>query len=83
VLDGVRTAPARIENVRRSPAGTSFTIVLREGRNRQVRRMVEGVGHHVKYLRRDRVAPVTLGGLRPGQCRYLTSLQMKMLRRAK
>ncbi|NLG38076.1 MAG: rRNA pseudouridine synthase [Clostridiales bacterium] len=80
VLDGRKTAPARILNVRRTPSATYFSIVIHEGRNRQIRRMVEGIGHHIRYLRRDQVGPVTLAGLAAGQWRNLTSLEIKKLK---
>jgi 23S rRNA pseudouridine2605 synthase len=80
VLDGRKTAPARILNVQRTPSATHFSIIIHEGRNRQIRRMVEGIGHHVRYLRRDQMGPVTLAGLAKGQWRELTSLEIKKLR---
>lgn len=83
ILDEKKTAPAEIFNVRRTPESTSFFIVIHEGRNRQIRRMVEGVGHSVRYLRRDQVGPVTLAGLECGQWRNLTDLEIKKLRISK
>jgi 16S rRNA U516 pseudouridylate synthase RsuA-like enzyme len=57
-------------------------IELHEGRNRQVRRMFEAVGHAVLELRRVRVGPLTLGGLAPGASRLLTARELAKLRRA-
>jgi 23S rRNA pseudouridine2605 synthase/23S rRNA pseudouridine2604 synthase len=68
-LDGRRTKPAKV----RRQNERIFRIVLREGRNRQIRRMLEELGHEVKSLKRVRLASLRLGNLRPGQYRRLTA----------
>jgi 23S rRNA pseudouridine2605 synthase len=55
---------------------------LREGRNRQVRRMLLRVGHPVKRLRRVRLGPLELKGLAVGEWRELTPRELNALRRA-
>lgn len=55
-------------------------IVLREGRNRQVRRMVEAVGNRVVALRRVQFGPLSLGGLREGSARRLSDAEVAQLR---
>jgi 23S rRNA pseudouridine2605 synthase len=85
VLDGHRTAPAKItvlfgETERGSDAVLLMT--LREGRNRQVRRMCEAVGHPVKRLTRIRIGPLTDKGLRVGQVRELTPAEVRALKKA-
>lgn len=55
-------------------------IVLREGRNRQVRRMVEAVGNKVVALRRVRFGPLELGGLKQGSARRLSDDEVAQLR---
>jgi pseudouridine synthase len=77
-LEDGPTAPAR---VRRLGPG-SFELVLHEGRNRQVRRMVEAVGHRVRALHRSTYAGLTLDGLGPGEWRELTRDEVAGLRRA-
>lgn len=62
------TRRARVERL--SDAG--FRIVLKEGRNRQIRRMAQLIGHKVKALKRIRFAGISLGGLPPGKWRFLT-----------
>lgn len=69
--DGI-TAPAKVEQVRPTKTGhTSFLITIREGRNRQVRRMIEAVGHKTLLLKREKVGALSLGSLKPGEWRYL------------
>lgn len=80
--DGV-TAPAQAELVRPLPDGRSeVRIVLREGRNRQVRRMLEAVGHPVHDLRRTALGPLRLGRLKEGAWRRLRPFELDQLRRA-
>lgn len=74
--DGM-TAPARVEHIRPTrTGGTSFLITIREGRNRQVRRMLEAVGHNTLLLKRERVGELTLGDLAPGEWRYANAREM-------
>lgn len=72
---GKKTRPAKI--TRLSP--TSFRIVLKEGRNRQIRRMVAKVGNRVLRLRRTRIANIRLGRLAEGTWRHLTKEEKKRL----
>ena len=76
-LDDGPTATARVR-----PLGPSrLELVLHEGRNRQVRRMLEAVGHPVVKLRRTRYAGLGPGRLRPGHWRDLTPSEVTRLRR--
>ncbi|MGI5839996.1 MAG: pseudouridine synthase [bacterium] len=80
LADGV-TAPAFV-NLEKSDGRTAdLSIVIHEGKNRQVRRMCEAVGHPVLRLQRTRLAFLTLEGLAPGQYRCLTAEEMSRLRR--
>ena len=74
-LMGTRTRPARVTRI----SGRRFRIVLQEGKNRQIRRMVRKVGNEVKRLQRIRFAGINLGSLSPGRWRYLTSGEKKRL----
>jgi 23S rRNA pseudouridine2605 synthase len=76
------TAPATVEILRRLPRRTQLRLVLHEGRKRQVRRMLEVVGHPVIQLRRVRIGPMTLKGLTAGECRELTEDELADLRRS-
>ena len=76
-LDDGRTAPARVRALR----GGLVEITIREGRKRQVRRMLEAVGHRVTRLERVAFGPLGLRGLEPGQSRRLTRAEVERLRR--
>jgi 23S rRNA pseudouridine2605 synthase len=77
-LEDGRTAPAR---VRRLEPGL-VEITIKEGRKRQVRRMLEAVGHRVIELERVRFGPLALGQLRAGRSRRLPEDEVERLRRA-
>lgn len=68
--------------VLRAAANTWLEVVLLEGRNRQLRRMFEAIGHPVMRLRRIAVGPVQLGDLKPGRWRHLTAEELAELREA-
>ena len=74
-LEDGRTAPARTRRL----ADGRVEIVLREGRNRQVRRMLEAVGHRVTALERVRFGDLRLGNLERGASRRLTSREIERL----
>jgi pseudouridine synthase len=76
------TVPARVWIERAAGENTWMGVELHEGRNRQVRRMFEAVGHPVLRLRRMRVGPLTLGGLAPRAARLLTTAEVATLRQA-
>jgi len=69
--DGV-TLPAKVGRLRDSGNHTVFEIVIVEGRNRQIRRMVEAVGAKVSKLVRTGIGPLRLGSLQLGQWRHLS-----------
>jgi 23S rRNA pseudouridine2605 synthase len=75
-LDGSPTAPARVRRVR----GSLIEVTIHEGRNRQVRRMCEAVGHPVLELQRIAFGPLRLGGLEPGAFRRLGAREVERLR---
>lgn len=74
----VRTAPAKISLVRDAP-NPWYEITLTEGRNRQIRRMFEEVGHHVEKIKRVRLGPLELD-VHPGEFRHLTPREVAQLR---
>lgn len=82
VIDGKMTAPAVINIVSASPTRTVMEMTIREGRNRQIRKMCEAVGLNVKRLKRIAIGPLKLGMIQPGQWRELTKAEVAALRRA-
>jgi 23S rRNA pseudouridine2605 synthase len=77
-LDDGPTAPARVKRL----GAREVEIALREGRNRQVRRMLEAVGNGVVALQRTRFGPLGLGNLEEGQARRLSDEEIARLREA-
>jgi len=80
--DGSKTLPAAIHVVTDEPERTVLEMTIREGKNRQIRRMCEAVGLDVIRLRRSALGAVKLGMLQPGQYRELTSQEVTALRTA-
>jgi len=81
-LEDGRTLPADVELLGASRGMSRVRLVIREGRNRQVRRMLEAVGHPVRQLERTGFGPVRLGRLRPGGWRKLRPEELDALREA-
>ena len=83
-LDGRRTRAAEVVllNAGRRGEDGHLRLTIREGRNRQVRRMCEAVGHPVQSLARTRIGPISDRRLKPGEWRELTADEIARLRRA-
>jgi 23S rRNA pseudouridine2605 synthase len=77
-----RAMASDVETVHRSRQSSVLQITLREGRNRQVRRMLARLGHPVRKLKRVQIGPLTLKGLPAGACRRLTARELIQLRNA-
>ena len=80
VLSDGPTRPAEVTRIRESARFTFFEITITEGRNRQVRRMVEALGAKVLKLVRTRIGSIEIAGLEIGKYRYLTPQEVKQLR---
>lgn len=81
-LEGGVTLPARVEVLERRKDVTIVALTIREGRNRQVRRMMEAVGHPVNKLERVAIGDMSAGELAIGRFRALTDEEVAALRRA-
>lgn len=82
VLDGKKTLPANIVVLNNEQGRVVLQITIKEGRNRQIRRMCEAVGLEVARLRRTSIGPVKLGMLKPGTWRELTPEELRAIRNA-
>jgi 23S rRNA pseudouridine2605 synthase len=83
-LDGRRTQGADVLLLNKRPNDREGVLIvtIREGRNRQVRRMLEAVGHPVRKLRRTRIGPISDRRLKPGEWRDLSPAEVALLQRA-
>jgi 23S rRNA pseudouridine2605 synthase len=82
MLDGRMTAPAKVRRIPGEGAHEKVEIIIHEGRNRQVRRMLEAVGNPVVRLVRVAVGPLTIRGLKPGQWREIRPEELETLKKA-
>lgn len=80
VLDGKPTRPTEVRVLRSTRSQTQLEIVLREGRNRQIRRVAEQLGYPVKHLHRVAIGSIQLGTLAVGQHRSLTTAEISFLK---
>jgi len=74
-----KKAVGRVEKIRKMAANSWLEITLHEGQKRQIRRMMEEIGHPVLKLKRVRLATLELGDLPPGRYRYLTPEEIQSL----
>jgi len=84
VVDGRRTEPAEVTlvPVRRGADEATLVLTIREGRNRQVRKMCEAIGHPVNHLRRVAIGPIRDPRLKPGAWRDLRHDEIALLKKA-
>lgn len=83
VIEGERMPSARVEWLSYQNGFTKLSVVIDEGKNRQVRRMFEAIGKSIKLLKRVRIGGVKLGGLSRGEYRDLTEQELNLLVRNK
>ena len=79
LLDDGKTLPAKISGIKYDKNKTTMYISIREGRNRQVRRMVEKFGYRVLMLRREKIGELSLNDLPEGKYRELTIEEIEYL----
>lgn len=78
-LEDGKTLPAKVSAVKIEKNKSSFSISIREGRNRQVRRMIEKLGYKVLLLRREKIGELSLGELPEGKYRKLNKEEIEYL----
>src|SRR6266545_4701667 len=81
LYDGHRSAPAEIRRLKETGVNAWFEVTLHEGRNQQVRRMFDAIGHSVLKLSRIQIGPLTDSKLKPGDSRLLTPIEVRRLYR--
>ena len=81
MIDGRQTVPADVRVISKEDGKSVMEIVLFEGRNRQIRRLCEEAGLETARLKRTSIGQLKLGGLRPGEYRYLTKDEVALLKR--
>ena len=81
--DGTRTARAEITLIKSTDANAWFEVILHQGRNQQIRRMFDSIGHSVVKLRRVRIGSLSDPMLRPGEWRYLAPTEVTQLMKNK
>lgn len=79
IVDGRMTSPAEVRLIRKETFSTDLLITIHEGRNRQVRKMIDAIGHQVVHLKRVQFGPVLLGDLPTGRWRKLTDEEIRKL----
>lgn len=80
IIDEKPTAPCEIEIIKKLQTNTKVRIKIKEGRNRQVRKMCEAIGHDVISLKRVEVGHVKLENLPKGQWRYLSEKEVRQFK---
>lgn len=81
-IDGVRTAPAKIEPIEESASNAWYRVTLHEGRNQQIRKMFDSIGHSVLKLRRVAIGFLRNERLKPGEFRHLDEREIKRFLRS-
>lgn len=80
LIDGVKTAPARVRILKQDQHHTRCEVTIHEGRNRQVKKMFASVGKEVEFLKRVAVGELRLGGLKRGEYRFLNDYEVEYLK---
>lgn len=81
-LDDRKTVPAKIKIINQGPNFTLLEIIMREGRKRQIRRVANILGFPVTHLVREKIGPLNLGTLKPGEWRNLSRGEVSSLKQA-
>jgi len=80
IIDGYKTALAKVKTISNSKTSSKVQISIHEGKNRQVRKMFDSVGHNVVKLKRISFGQIELGLLKLGQWSYLSNEEIKFLK---
>ena len=80
VIDGVKTKKCNVKFIESTKTGSKLHITITEGRNRQIRKMIEAIGNNVDFLKRIKIGELTLSGLNRGETRKLSAQENEYLR---
>lgn len=80
VIDGVKTKKCSVKFIEATKTGAKLHITITEGRNRQIRKMIETIGNNVEFLKRIKIGDLTLSGLNRGEVRKLSAQEIEYLR---
>lgn len=79
LIDGEKTAPCKVKVRKKEKDSSIIELTIHEGKNHQVKKMFEAIGFKVLKLKREKLAFLNLSGLKPGEYRYLSIKEVKML----
>lgn len=79
LIDGKKTAPCKVKVRKKGKDSSIIELTIHEGKNHQVKKMFETIGFKVLKLKREKLAFLNLSGLKPGEYRYLSIKEVKML----
>lgn len=79
IIDNKKTSPCKVKVRKKEKDSSIVELTIHEGRNHQVKKMFEAIGFNVLKLKREKLAFLNLNGLKPGEYRYLSIKEVKML----
>ncbi len=79
IIDNKKTSPCKVKVRKKDKNSSIVELTIHEGRNHQVKKMFESIGFKVLKLKREKLAFLNLNGLKPGEYRYLSIKEVKML----
>lgn len=80
IIDGVKTKKCNVRFIESTKTGSKLHITITEGKNRQIRKMIEAISNNVDFLKRIKIGELTLKGLNRGETRKLTNSEIEYLR---
>ncbi len=80
-IDGHLTAPSKVNLLSRGEKSSAFDIVIHEGRNRQIRKMIDEIEHKIVFLQRIRIANLEISSIKEGEFRPLTKSEIALLKK--
>ncbi|MDE6357293.1 MAG: rRNA pseudouridine synthase, partial [Eubacteriales bacterium] len=81
IIDNYKTAPASIKIIKSEHNISVLEIIISEGKNRQIRKMCQAIGHNVIELKRIAIENLTIGNLKKGEFRYLNNKEINYLKK--